>query len=48
MMPHAPKQRGDWMIEKPMPWTCPRCGSVWLTPELSPRCSTCGFRESGD
>lgn len=41
-----PKRPGDWSLPKRISWTCPRCGSAWLTPELLPRCSTCGFRDT--
>ena len=27
------------------PWLCPKCGTVTVTKESSPRCRRCGFRE---
>lgn len=35
-----------WSWVKPWLWTCTRCGSAWLTAELSPVCAKCGFRET--
>jgi uncharacterized protein (DUF983 family) len=43
--PHT--RRPNWPTPQPIAWECPRCGSGYLTPELSPRCATCGFREHG-
>jgi len=42
----AARTPGNWPTPKVTPWECPRCGSAWLTPELLPRCSTCGFRDT--
>lgn len=36
-----------WSWVKPWLWVCARCGVAFLTAELSPRCSRCGFREEG-
>lgn len=33
----------DWT--PPLEWTCPRCQTVHVTREASPRCERCGFRE---
>lgn len=40
-------QNQDWDRPTPIDWRCPRCGSHYLTPDLMPRCATCGFLESG-
>lgn len=34
-----------WPLPTLLPWSCPKCGSVFVTPELTPRCSVCGFHE---
>lgn len=39
-------QNQDWDRPTPLPWACPQCGSVFVTPDLMPRCSTCGFVDS--
>jgi hypothetical protein len=39
--------RPGWPPSTPMPWCCPGCGSVLITPELQPRCSRCGFKDAG-
>lgn len=36
----------DW--SKPEPWTCPSCGAVTLTREVTPWCVTCGHRDDLD
>jgi rubrerythrin len=36
----------DWT--RPARWVCPRCDFATLTREAAPRCSACGYRESGD
>lgn len=36
--------RTAWDWAGPLPYTCPRCGSAWRTPDLRPRCA-CGFTE---
>ena len=45
--PPAARTAGNWPTPKATPWACPRCGSAWVTPDLQPRCATCGFHESG-
>lgn len=36
-----------WPRPRPFPWSCPGCGSTFLTADLMPRCPACGFREGG-
>lgn len=43
--PQEPRRKPDPWAEGPIPWMCPGCGGAYLTPELQPRCATCGFRE---
>lgn len=40
-------QVSDWPSPTPIEWRCPQCGSTHLTPDFLPRCSRCGFMESG-
>ena len=35
----------DLDFTKPIQWVCPGCGQSYLTPELQPRCSQCGYQE---
>ncbi len=37
----------DLDFAQPIPWTCPQCGSAYVTPELLPRCAACGYPEDG-
>lgn len=34
-----------WPAPTPLPWTCPACGSVWLTVDAGVRCPHCGFHD---
>lgn len=33
----------DFPTPTSIPWSCPGCATVWITPDLQPRCSICGF-----
>ena len=36
----------DWL--PPIAWCCPRCAGILETREGSPRCPSCGYRETVD
>lgn len=40
-----PRPKPDPFQGPPVAWSCPRCGSAYLTAELAPRCLRCGYRE---
>lgn len=37
--------RSAWDWAGPVPYSCSRCGSAWVTPDLRPRCGACGYQE---
>ena len=41
----CPVLKKDLEFAEPAVWTCPQCGSAYLTPDLQPRCAVCGYRE---